>query len=63
MPTRKVAAAAITGLVVYAVTKLGLQVEPAIEQAINVMAMLAAAYIVPEDRVPPVATMEGRGKR
>ena len=53
----KVIAATITGLVVYAITKLGLQVDPVIEQAINVLAVLLAAYLAPPGEVvvdPPV---------
>ena len=47
----KVIAAAITGVVVYLITKLGLQVDPVIEQAINVAAMLVAAYLAPPGAV------------
>jgi hypothetical protein len=47
----KVVASAITGIVVYAITKLGLQLDPVIEQAINVAAMIAAGYIAPPGQV------------
>lgn len=47
----KVIAAAITGVIVYLVTKLGLQVDPVIEQAINVAAVLLAAYLAPPGAV------------
>ena len=43
----KVIASAVTGVLVYAVTKLGVQLDPVIEQAINVAAMLVAAYLAP----------------
>jgi hypothetical protein len=61
MPTRKVMAATVTGVVVYAVTKLGVQLDPVIEQAINVVAMLVAAWLIPEAApAPRVATLESR---
>jgi hypothetical protein len=61
MPTRKVTAAAITGVVVYAVTKLGVQLDPVLEQGINVAAMLVAAWWVPEARpARRVAKLESR---
>lgn len=64
MPTRKVTAAAIAGVVVYAVTKLGVQLDPVLEQAINVAAMLVAAWIVREDKPPAPAVMEsGKASR
>lgn len=47
----KVVAAAITGLVVYLITKLGLPVDPVVEQAINVAAMLVAAWLAPSGAV------------
>lgn len=52
----KVVASAITGVVVYLVTKLGLQLDPVLEQAINVAAMILAGYIAPAGQVadPPV---------
>ncbi|MCU1500601.1 MAG: hypothetical protein JWM47_4554 [Acidimicrobiales bacterium] len=43
----KVIASAITGLVVYLITKLGLQLDPVLEQAINVVAMIVAGVIAP----------------
>lgn len=50
----KVLAATITGLVVYLVTKLGLQADPVVEQAINVFATVAAAYLAPPGAVGDV---------
>jgi hypothetical protein len=47
----KVVAATITGLVVYLITKLGVQADPVLEQAINVIATVAAAYIAPPGAV------------
>lgn len=47
----KVIAATITGVAVYLITKLGLQLDPVIEQAINVAATLAAAYLAPPGQV------------
>jgi NhaP-type Na+/H+ or K+/H+ antiporter len=55
----KVVAAAVTGLAVYLITKLGLQVDPVIEQAINVAAMLVAAYLAPPGNVQVDAIPEG----
>lgn len=54
----KVIAATITGIAVYLITKLGLQVDPVIEQAINVAATLLAAYLAPPGAVrgPEVAS-------
>ena len=49
----KVVASAVTGLVVYLVTKLGLQMDPVIEQAINVLAMIVAGYLAPPGEVVP----------
>jgi hypothetical protein len=43
----KVIATTLTGLVVYLVTKLGLQWDPVLEQAVNVLAMIVAGYIAP----------------
>jgi hypothetical protein len=43
----KVVASAITGLVVYLLTKLAIQVDPVIEQALNVIAMIIAGYVAP----------------
>jgi hypothetical protein len=56
----KVIASAITGVIVYLVTKLGLQLDPVIEQAINVAAMILAGYIAPSGQVedPPVPVGE-----
>jgi hypothetical protein len=45
-PTQKWIASAIVGVVVYLLTKFGLHLDPMIEQAINVVAILAAGYIV-----------------
>lgn len=47
----KVVAATVTGIVVYLITKLGLQVDPVVEQAINVGATLLAAYLAPPGAV------------
>src|SRR4051794_40479982 len=47
----KVIAGAIAGVVVYLITKLGLQVDPVIEQAINVAAVLVAAWLAPPGAV------------
>jgi hypothetical protein len=47
MPEPKVIAAALTGLAVYLITKLGVQLDPVLEQAINVAAMLVAAWLAP----------------
>jgi uncharacterized membrane protein len=49
----KVIAAAVAGLVTYLITKLGLQVDPVVEQAINVVAMLVAAYVAPPGKLKP----------
>jgi hypothetical protein len=43
----KVIASAITGVVVYLLTKLAISVDPVIEQAINVAAMVVAGYLAP----------------
>lgn len=43
----KVVASAITGIAVYLLTKLAVQVDPVIEQAINVVAMIIAGYVAP----------------
>lgn len=43
----KVIASAITGLVVYLATKLGLQWDPVLEQAVNVLAMIVAGIVAP----------------
>lgn len=47
----KVVASAITGVVVYLLTKLAIQVDPVIEQAINVAAMILAGYLAPPGAV------------
>jgi hypothetical protein len=47
----KVLAATITGLVVYLITKLGVQADPVVEQAINVFATVFAAYLAPPGAV------------
>lgn len=54
MPNAKVIAGIITGLAVYALTKLGVSLDPQLEQAINVAAALLAAYLVPEGPVDVV---------
>lgn len=55
----KVVASAITGLVVYLLTKLAVQIDPVIEQAINVLAMIVAGYIAPPgDVVVPDAEVD-----
>ena len=46
----KVIAPAITGILVYLITKLGLQLDPLLEQALNVLAMIVAGYIAPPGR-------------
>lgn len=43
----KVVASAVTGILVYLVTKLGLHLDPMLEQAINVIAMIAAGVLAP----------------
>lgn len=43
----KVIASAITGVIVYALTKLAISIDPVIEQAINVAAMIVAGYLAP----------------
>lgn len=63
----KVVAATITGIVVYLITKLGLRVDPVIEQAINVAATLLAAYLAPpgavkEDEVASDDLLPGKAK-
>jgi hypothetical protein len=47
----KVVAGAITGVIVYLITKLGLRVDPVVEQAINVAAVLVAAWLAPPGAV------------
>lgn len=47
----KVIASAITGLVVYALTKLAISIDPVTKQAINVVAMIVAGYIAPPANV------------
>lgn len=49
----KVVASAITGVVVYLLTKLAIQVDPVIEQAINVVAMILAGYLAPPSKTKP----------
>lgn len=49
----KLIASAITGIVTFLITKLGLQADPVLEQAISVTAMLIAAYIAPPGNVKP----------
>lgn len=55
----KVVASAITGIVVFAITKLGLQLDPVVEQAINALAMVAAGYVAPPGQVTTEAVPEG----
>lgn len=43
----KVIVSAITGVAVYLITKLGLQLDPVLEQALNVAAMVIAGYLAP----------------
>lgn len=49
MPTRKLVAATIVGVITFALTKLAVQLDPVLEQAINVAAMVAAGWIVRND--------------
>lgn len=48
----KLIASAITGLVGYVLTKLAVPLDPALEQALNVAAMVIAAYIAPPGAHP-----------
>jgi hypothetical protein len=54
MPTRKLIASAITGAVVFAITKFvpGVDLDTELEQAINVLAMLAAGYLTKNQTTP-----------
>jgi hypothetical protein len=47
----KLIAAALTSIVTFAVTKLGLSWDPIFEQAINAVAPLIAAYLAPPGQV------------
>lgn len=47
----KVVASAITGLIVYLLTKLTISIDPVIEQAINVLAMVIAGFLAPSGNV------------
>jgi hypothetical protein len=47
----KVIAGAITAIVVFALTKLAISVDPIVEQAINVLATVLAAVIAPSGNV------------
>lgn len=49
----KIAAAAIVGLLTYAVTKLGLPWDPKLEQAVNLVAALVAGYLTPNHQDDP----------
>jgi hypothetical protein len=51
-PTRKWVAAFITYWVVFALTKLAIPIDPIVEQAINGVAALIAAYVVKNDPTP-----------
>jgi hypothetical protein len=52
LPTRKLVASAVAGIIAFALTKLAIQLPPEIEQALNVLAMLAAGYLVPNAPTP-----------
>lgn len=47
----KVVAALLTSIVTFLVTKLGLQWDPILEQAINAAAPIIAAYLAPPSKV------------
>jgi hypothetical protein len=49
----KVIASAVTGLIVWALTKFAISVDPIIEQAINVALMIVAGYLAPPGEVEP----------
>lgn len=51
-PTKKFVASLLTGVVVFVLSKVLVDVDPGIEQAVNVVAMLVAAYVVPNDPTP-----------
>ncbi len=52
VPTRKLVASAVVGVLVFALTKLAIPVDVQLEQALNVLAMLVAGYVVPNDPSP-----------
>ncbi len=56
----KVIAAALTGVVVFALTKLAISVDPIVEQAINVAAMIVAGAVAGPGKVEveDVSTLE-----
>lgn len=47
----KVVASLVTGLIVFALSKLAIPLDPIIEQFINVLAMAAAGYLAPPGKV------------
>lgn len=53
----KVIAGALAGIIVFALTKLAVGVDPILEQAINVLAMVAASWLAP----PGVVVAEEEG--
>jgi hypothetical protein len=52
MPTNKVIASTLTGLIVFALTKLAIRIDPVVEQAINVALMVVAAWATPNKLSP-----------
>ncbi len=52
LPTRKLVASGVVGVLVFALTKLAIPVDVQHEQALNVLAMLVAGYVVPNDPSP-----------
>lgn len=50
-PSPKVIAALLTSLVTFAITKLGLQWNPILEQGINALAPIVAAILAPAGQV------------
>ncbi len=52
LPTRKLVASGVVGVLVFALTKLAIPVDVQVEQALNVLAMLVAGYVVPNDPSP-----------
>jgi hypothetical protein len=57
----KLVAAALTSIVTFAVTKLGLSWDPIFEQAINAIAPIIAAYLAPPGAVAGVAPQGENG--
>lgn len=47
----KVLAGLIAGLITFALTKFAIPADPIVEQAVNVLAALLAAYVAPPGRV------------